>query len=219
MPLDLIAPVYTSYAYQYNGGIIYTQQSINEFNNSSLFSTITHPGRPHKHCWTTGHIEGDQYVFRSESTDIGNPGSTEIFTTAFPLPLTCKLFIIPFPSPSLYIPPSHSTPLISPEPKRYGPRMIPLPNNNSTRDLGSNSFDFYSDTLDPTSELTAPLPSVPLREAQLPLRPDSPHKQGHQGSEEEVLSPSQGNGATGACFWSSFHMDRRLDGSYQHSGQ
>jgi len=162
MPLNLVAPVYTSYAYQHNEAIIYTQQSINATNNISLFSMITYPRRPNKHCWTIGYIEGNKYVFRSESANINNPRRTEVFTTSFPRPLTCESFVIPFPSPSLYLATSYSTPVIPTEPSQYGSRMIPLPNDNSIGDLSSNSLDFYPDTINSTSELAAPIPSIPL---------------------------------------------------------
>jgi len=219
MPLNLIAPIYTSYAYRHNEAVIYTQQSINATNNIFLFSTITYPRRPNKHCWTIGYIEGNQYVFRSESADVGDPGSTEVFTTTFPLPLTCEMFVIPFPSPSLYLATPYSTPFIPTEPGQYGSRTIPLPDDNSTGDLGGDSFDFYPDTINSTSELAAPIPSIPLRGAQLSVRSNSPHKRGHQGSKEEMLSSSQGNGAAGACYWGSFSLDRGLDRSHQYLRQ
>jgi len=162
MPLNLVAPIYTSYAYCHNSAIIYTQQSINEYNNISLFSTITYPGRPNKHCWTIGYLEGDKYVFQSKSANIGDPGNTEIFTTTFPLPLTYKSFIIPFPSPSLYLATSYSTPIIPPEPRLYQLRTIPLPDVNSTGPASTGSIDLHPVTIDTTYELAAPLPTLPL---------------------------------------------------------
>jgi len=213
MPLDLVAPIYISYTYRHNEATIYTQQSINATNNISLFSTITYPGRPNKHCWTIGYIEGNQYVFRSESTDIDDPRRTEVFTTSFSLPLTCELFIIPFPCPSLYLATSYSTPVIPTEPSQYGSQTIPLPNDDSIGDLSSDGFDFYPNIINPTSELAAPTPSIPLQGAQLPVRPDLPHKRGYQGSKEEMPSSSQGNGATRTCHWGSFSLDRGPDGS------
>jgi len=139
---------------------------------------ITYPGRPNKHCWTIGYIEGNQYVFRSKSTDVNDPGRTEVFTTSFPLPLTCKSFIIPFPSPSLYLATPYSTPVVPTEPGQYGSQTISLPDDDSVGDLSSDSLDLYPDTINSTSELTAPTPSIPLRGAQLSVRPDSPHKRG-----------------------------------------
>jgi len=94
MPLDLVAPIYTSYAYRHNGAIIYTQQSINATNNVSLFSMITYPGRPNKHCWTIGYIEGNEYIFRSESADINNPRRTEIITTAVTVRSPCLSVVL-----------------------------------------------------------------------------------------------------------------------------
>ena len=207
MPLDLVAPIYTSYAYRHNGAIIYTQQSINATNNVSLFSTITYPRRPNKHCWTVGYIEGNEYVFRSESADINDPGSTEILTTAFPLPLTCKTFVIPFPSPSLYLATPYSTPVVSTEPSQYGSRTVPLPDDNSTRNPGGDGLNLYSDTINPTSEHTTPVPPVPLQGAQLLLQSDSPHQRGHQGGEKEMLHTTKSYGAAGACFWSTLRLD------------
>jgi len=137
---------------------------------------ITYPGRPNKHCWTIGYIEGNQYVFRSKSANVGDPRSTEVFTTAFPLPLTCESFIIPFPSPSLYLATPYSTPFVPTEPSQYGSRTIPLPNDNSIGDFGSNSLNLYPNTINPTSELATPVSPVPLQGTQLPLRSNSPHQ-------------------------------------------
>jgi len=128
-------------------------------------------------------------------------------TTAFPLPLTCETFVIPFPSPSLYLAPSYSTPFVPTEPSQYGSRMVPLPDDDSIGNLGGNSLGLHSDTINPTSELAAPVSPVCLRGAQLPLRSDSPHQRGYQGGEKEVLCTTESHGATGACFWSTLHLD------------
>jgi len=162
---------------------------------------------------------GNEYVFRSESADVDDPGRTEVYTTSFHLPLTCKTFVIPFPSPSLYLATPYSTPIVPTEPGQYGSRTIPLPDDDSTRDPSGNSLSLYPDAINSTSELAAPIPSIPLRGAQLLLRPDLPYKRGYQGGKEEVLSSPQSNGATGACFWGSFSLDGGLNGSHQYSRQ
>jgi len=184
----------------------------NEHNNISLFSTITYPGRPNKHCWTIGYLEGNLYVFRSKSADIDNPRRTEVFTTTFPLPLSCKSFIIPYPSPSLYLATSYSTPIIPTEPGQYGSRTIPLPNDDCIGHPLSGSSNLHPTTINSTCELSAPHSTVPLQGAQLSVQPDPPNKQGHQGGQEEVPSSPQSYGATGTCFWSTLSLDGGLDG-------
>jgi len=207
MPLDLIAPIYTSYAYQYNGATIFTQQSIDKHSSISLFSTIVHPGRPNKHCWTTGHLEGSQYVFRSESIDVGNSKRTEVFTTSLPLPLSCKSFIVPFPSPSFYLPPSYPTLVIPGESGQYGSWNIPLPDDDGTGYPSHRSSSAPTTTDHSTSEFPASDPMVPLRRTPVPVQRNSPNSRRHQRHEEEMLSPPQSYGTTGTCFWSTLHMD------------
>ena len=194
-------------------GIIYTQQSIDEYNTLTLFSTITHPRVPNKHCWTTGYIEGGQYILRSELADLNNVRRTEIIVAALPLPLTCESFIIPYPSPSLYLPSSHTTPTVAFEPGQYGSRTIPLPDGSSTGHSSNRGTNLHPTSDDSACELPAPVPTIPLQGAQLLLQSNPSNKRRHQGGEEEMPSRPQSYGTTGTCFWSTLSLDRGLDGS------
>jgi len=170
-------PIYSSYVYQHAQYTIFTQQTMEWNGDLSLFSMIITPGRPTKHCWTSGITHGCEYRIRTKYSDPNQPERAHIYHSsifhpsfAYQLAILCPDTATPFDPHNLS---EFSSSLCPPMP-RVGPLSLPddlppcLPSPNRARESSlfipcgvSNAF-------------TGPLTNAST--LPLPLSPDPPNR-------------------------------------------
>src|SRR5260221_2725425 len=132
-------PIYPSYVCQHEQYTIFTQQATAWNGDLSLFSTVISPGRPTKHCWTSGTTHGCEYRIQTEYSTPSEPGRGNIYPSSIFIPaFSYQLSILCPDATAPFIPNNISefdSSLYPPTP-RVGP--CPLPENVPSYPPGSD---------------------------------------------------------------------------------
>jgi hypothetical protein len=189
-------PIYTSYVYQHEHYTIFTHQRTEWNGDLSLFSTIISPGRPTKHCWTSGTTHGCEYRIRSEYSTPSEPGRGHVYTSsiflptfAYQLALHCPDTTAPFVSGNLTEYPDPSCP---PAPSV---EPTPLPICEPTHASGSSPTFIPCGVADAYSG--APIINTPLPhpiDSESTLGVQRPHPRGSRRHTQKMLRPSTSYG-------------------------